>query len=54
MRKETTIKKFDLESEKSNKSELARQYGRCWRTIDRRLSPEKYHKEKTKRIYKSM
>ena len=54
MRKEITIEKFDLGGEKINKSELARQYGCCWRTIDRRLNPEKYHKEKTKRIYKSM
>ena len=54
MRKEITIEKFDLGGEKINKSELARQYGCCWRTIDRRLNPEKYNKEKTKRIYKSM
>lgn len=54
MRKEITIEKLNLGGEKINKSELARQYGCCWRTIDRRLNPEKYHKEKTKRIYKSM
>ena len=28
--------------EKMNKSALARQYECCWRTIDRRLNPNKY------------
>ena len=36
-----------------NISETARQYGCCWRTIDRRLHPEKYKKDKKKRIYTS-
>ena len=35
------------------KSELVRQYCCCWITIDRRLNPEKYKKEKKKRIYTS-
>ena len=42
-----------LGGEKVNKFELARQYGCCWRTIDRRLNPDKYYKEKSKRIYTS-
>jgi hypothetical protein len=27
-----------------NKSALARQYNCCWKTIDRKLNPEKYKK----------
>lgn len=38
---------------KMNKSELARQYNCCWKTIDRRLNPEKYKHSKEKRIYAS-
>ena len=53
MRKDITTEKLTLGGDKLNKSELARQYGCCWRTIDRRLNPEKYQKEKTKRIYTS-
>ena len=36
-----------------NKTELARQFGCCWETIDRRLNPDKYKKIKKKRIYNS-
>ena len=46
MRKDITIEKIMLGGEKVNKSALARQYGCCWRTIDRRLNPDKYKKEK--------
>ena len=53
MRKDITIEKIMLGGEKLNKSELARQYGCCWRTIDRRLNPEKYQREKVKRVYTS-
>ena len=53
MRKDITIEKILLEGDKVNKSELARQYGCCWRTIDRRLNPDKYNFEKKKRIYTS-
>lgn len=53
MRKDITIEKLLLGGEKVNKSELSRQYGCCWRTIDRRLNPDKYNKEKKKRIYTS-
>ena len=53
MRKDITIEKMIVGGEKVNKSELARQYDCCWRTIDRRLNPEKYKKEKKKRIYTS-
>ena len=38
---------------KLNKSELARQYGCCWKNIDRRLNPNKYVHERKKRIYHS-
>ena len=53
MRKDITVEKLILGGEKMNKSELSRQYGCCWRTIDRRLNPDKYKKEKVIRIYKS-
>jgi len=53
MRKDITIEKIMLGGEKVNKSELARQYGCCWRTIDKRLNPEKYYKEKKIRTYTS-
>ena len=51
MRKDITIEKMVYGGEKVNKSALARQYGCCWETIDRRLNPEKYKVEKKKRIY---
>lgn len=54
MRKDITIEKIMLGGEKINKSALAIQYGCCWETIDRRLNPEKYKKDKKIRIYKSM
>jgi transposase len=37
-----------------NKSALARQYGCCWETIDRRLNPDKYKKDKKQRVYTSI
>ena len=37
-----------------NKTALAKQYGCCWRTIDKRLNPEKYKKERKLRLYTSM
>lgn len=48
--KEKLLKGSDV---KINKSALARQYNCCWETIDRRLNPEKYKKEKKVRIYNS-
>ena len=53
MRKDITIEKLTLGGERVKKSALARQFGCCWRTIDRRMHPEKYKKEKKKRIYVS-
>ena len=53
MRKDITVEKLMLGGEKLNKSALARQYGCCWETIDRRLNPNKYKKESKKRIYNS-
>ena len=53
IRKDITIEKILLEGDKVNKSELARQYGCCWETIDRRLNPDKYKKERKQRIYTS-
>lgn len=54
MRKDITIEKIMLGGEKMNKSALARQYDCCWETIDRRLNPEKYKKDKKIRTYKSI
>ena len=54
MRKDITVEKLTLEGgNKLNKTELARQFGCCWETIDRRLNPDKYKKIKKKRIYNS-
>ena len=53
MRKDIKIENMNIGGEKVNKSALARQYGCCWETIDRRLNPDKYKKEKKVRIYKS-
>ena len=53
MRKNITLEKIMLGGEKVNKSALARQYGCCWETIDRRLNPDKYKKEKKVRVYTS-
>jgi len=54
MRKDITIEKLILGGEKVNKTALAKQYGCCWRTIDKRFNPEKYKKEKKQRVYSSM
>ena len=54
MRKDITIEKIMLGGEKVNKTALAKQYGCCWRTVDRRLNPDKYKKDKKIRIYKSI
>ena len=54
MRKDITIEKILIGGEKVNKSALARQYGCCWETIDRRLNPDKYKKEKKIRVYTSI
>lgn len=54
MRKDITFEKLTLGGEKLNKSALAKQYGCCWRTIDKRLNPDKYKRERKIRIYKSM
>ena len=53
MRKDITINKLLVGGEKVNKSALAKQYDCCWRTIDRRLNPEKYKKDKIVRKYTS-
>lgn len=54
MRKDITIEKLMLGGKKVNKTALAKQYGCCWRTIDKRLNPEKYKKERKSRVYTSM
>ena len=43
-----------LGGKKVNKTALAKQYGCCWRTIDKRLNSEKYKKERKLRLYTSM
>lgn len=54
MRKDITFEKLTLGGTKMNKSALARQYGCCWETIDRRLNPTKYKKNRKTRIYTSI
>ena len=54
MRKDITVEKIMLGGEKVNKSALARQYNCCWRTIDKRLNPSKYTKERKIRVYNSI
>lgn len=54
MRKDITTERLMLGGETVNKSELARRYNCCWETIDRRLNPEKYKKERKPRVYTSM
>ena len=51
MRKDITIEKIMLGGTNVNKTQLARQYNCCWETIDRRLNPEKYKKDRKERIY---
>lgn len=46
MRKDITFEKLTLGGEKLNKSALARQFGCFWETVDRRLNPHKYQKER--------
>ncbi len=53
MRKDITTNILVDGGEKINKSALARQYGCCWRTIDKRFNPDKYKRDKKERIYKS-
>ena len=43
------IEKIIIGGEKVNKSELARQYDCCQRTIDRRLNFKKYQREKNEK-----
>lgn len=54
MRKDITMDNLLKGGIKINKSALARQYGCCWRTIDRRLNPKKYKSSKKSRIYTSI
>ena len=53
MRKDISVEKLINGGDNVNKSELARQYNCCWRTIDRRLNLDKYKKKKKIRIYTS-
>lgn len=56
MRKDISVETLSRkEGIKLNKSKLARQYGCCWKTIDRRLNPKKYKKKgsEKKRVYTS-
>ena len=54
MRKDITVEKLMIGGKKVNKTALAKQYGCCWRTIDKRLNPEKYKKERKLKVYTSM
>ncbi len=54
MRKDITFEKLTFGGDKMNKTALAKQYGCCWETIDRRLNPDKYKKERKIRTYTSI
>ena len=54
MRKDITVEKLMEGGAKINKSALARQYNCCWKTIDRRLNPDKYKTTRKKREYTSI
>ena len=54
MRKDIRVEKLMEGGAKINKSALARQYNCCWKTIDRRLNPDKYKTLKKKREYTSI
>ena len=54
MRKDIRVEKLMEGGAKINKSALARQYNCCWKTIDRRLNPDKYKTTRKKREYTSI
>ena len=50
MRKDITIEKvYEEGGEDMNVSALARQFGCCWETMDKRIHPARYNKEKEKK-----
>ena len=53
MRKDVENQIYMLGGEILNKSEVARRFGCSWKTVDRKINPTKYAKEKKKRTYTS-
>lgn len=53
MRKDITINTLMEEGEKINVSEEARKNNCCWRTVDKRIHPDRYEKSKKERVYHS-
>lgn len=53
MRKDVENQIYMTGGEILNKSEIARRFGCSWKTVDRKVNPNKYEQKKKKRIYKS-
>lgn len=53
MRKDVENQVYMIGGEILNKSEIARRFGCSWKTVDRKVNPNKYEKKKQKRIYAS-
>jgi len=53
MRKDIENQIYMIGGDIVNKSEVARRFGCSWKTVDRRINPDKYVKPKKQRIYNS-
>lgn len=54
MRRDVENQIYMMGGEIMNKSEIARRFGCSWKTVDRKINPEKYTKKNSKkRKYKS-
>lgn len=53
MRRDVENQIYMIGGEILNKSEIARRLGCSWKTVDRKINPDKYAKEKKQRIYNS-
>ena len=51
MRKDIENQIYMMGGEMMNKSEIARRFGCSWKTVDKKINPSKYSKEKSKRTY---
>ena len=53
MRKDVENQIYMIGGEILNKSEVARRFGCSWKTVDRKINPTKYTKDKKQRTYNS-
>lgn len=53
MRKDVENQIYMIGGDFVNKSEIARRFGCSWKTVDRKINPTKYSKDKKKRTYSS-